>query len=162
MDAAFGVLDPDEHIVVAGHTGTCPTNILRTIGANLSPLSRQGRIGSFDRLVTDNTQPSKRPINWAIVSARHRRHLDRRRLPAVGTICAKVLTEIIFEIGANGFDTSAFSPAQVDMAHAKIEHLSQELLETEPGKLNGLSARQNLEKMPTAGRNNRSDYSKLD
>jgi hypothetical protein len=162
VNTAFSVLDPDEHIVVAGHAGTCPTNILRAIGANLSPVSRQSCVNPFDGLVTDNTKPSKGSINWTGVSARDRLHLNRRRLPTVGTICAKMLAEIIFEIGANSFDTSALSPAQVDMTHAKIEHLSQELLETEPGELNGLSARQNLDKMPTARRNNRSDYSKFD
>lgn len=158
--APLGVLDSYQDIVVARPARGCPTDVLRALGTDLSPGAGQRVIDEFGAGVAQFGQPFARPVDWPLVGG----NADGayRRSGGIGAILFKIRAQVGLQIGPDSLDMRTLGTAEVHVPAAEIEHVSEELLETEGRDLDCLAAGERLLIMPAAWHDHGGDNAKLD
>lgn len=165
MEAPFSVLATNPDVVVARLARRFPTDILRALGADLRSTRRQGRIYVLRALVSYLRQPVACFVDWAhVIGHPYSSGLGLgSTVASAGTILFKVFADVGPVIFANRADLGlAGAPTQIRMTAPEIDHVLEQLLETEPDDLYGLSTGEQLRVFPAPWGNDRSNNAKLD
>jgi hypothetical protein len=140
MQVAFHILDADRNIVVARAAARLPTHIHLTLSTDLCPLGRHGEIDKYMALKSCARDPVgslfyRRPI------VSNSDSLDvGRGAPGIRAVLFEVRAQIVFEVSAHFLDGSARRAAEFEMSPPESEHALKELLKTERGNPDGLTA----------------------